>query len=117
MEPWLCSIRPENFTEEVIVEKKPVLLVCMAHDDRFSKQLKVLKAVAERYEKELKVCLLVQDSMEIFKKRLQIIGTPSFLLMREGKEINRILGVSDQEALTNLIYQHLSAYNSENVKT
>ena len=117
MEPWFCSIRPENFTEEVIVEKKPVLLVCMAHDDGFSKQLKVLKDVTERYEKELKVGLLAQDSMEIFKKRLLIIGTPTFLLMREGKEIIRILGVSDQGTLTTLIDQHLSAHQSGNVKT
>ncbi len=110
MESWICSIRPENFTEEVILEKKPVLLICMAQDDSFSKQLKVLQNVAGRYDKELKVGLLAQDSMEIFKKRLQIIGTPTFLLMMEGKEISRILGVSDEKTLTNLIDPYISVY-------
>ncbi len=107
MEPCVHSIRPENFTEEVLLAIKPVLLVCMAQDDIFSKQLSVLQNIAQKYEKELKVGLLAQDSTEIFKKRLQIIGTPTFLLMMEGKEINRILGVSDREALINLINQHL----------
>jgi thioredoxin-like negative regulator of GroEL len=110
MEPWVCSIRPENFKEEVLLERKPVLLVCMTDDDSFSKQWKVLENVAARYEKELKVGLLAPDSIEIFKKRLQIIGTPTFLLMREGQEINRILGVSDEKTLTSLIDQYISAY-------
>jgi thioredoxin-like negative regulator of GroEL len=110
MRPWICSIRPENFTEKVILEKKPVLLVCMERDDSFFKQLTVLQNVAERYEKELKVGLLSQDSMETFKRKLKIVGTPTFLLMLEGKEISRFLGVIDQKTLTDLIDKHLSAY-------
>ncbi len=113
MDPWVCSIRPENFTKDVILEKKPVLLVCMAYDDSFSRQFKVLQNVAQKYEKELKVGLVAQDSMEIFKKRLQISGTPTFLLMSDGKEIGRILGVSSQEALFHFIDQHRSAEQSE----
>ena len=112
MEPWIRSIRPENFMDEVVLVKKPVLLICMPDDDSFSRQLKILQSVAEKYEKELKVGLLAQDSMAIFKKRLQIIGTPTFLLMSEGKEISRILGVSDRETLTHLVDQHLSTHPS-----
>jgi thioredoxin-like negative regulator of GroEL len=110
MKPWVCSIRPENFIEEVILEKKPVLLICMDHDDIFSEQLTVLQNIAERYGKELKVGLLAQDSKETFKKKLQIIGTPTFLLMMEGKEISRFLGVINQKTLTDFIDKHLSAY-------
>jgi len=107
MEPWVCSIGPENFTAEVILETKPVLLICMAHDDSFSRQLKVVQNVGKKFEKELKVGLVAQDSLEIFKKRLQISGTPTYLLMREGQEISRVLGVSDEETLTHLINQCL----------
>jgi thioredoxin-like negative regulator of GroEL len=109
MESWICSIRPENFTEEVILEKRPVLLICLARDDSFSTQLPVLQDIAEQYGSKLKVGLLAQDSMETFKKRLRIAGTPTFLLMMKGKEINRILGVSDREVLTELIDKHLHA--------
>ena len=109
MKPWVCSIRPENFTQEVVLEKKPVLLICMAHDDIFSKQLKVLQNVAEKYDKELKVGLLAEDALETFKKKLAIFGTPTFLLMLEGKEVSRILGVSEEEAISNLVNKHLSA--------
>ena len=69
----------------------------------------VLREIAEKYEKVIKVGLLAQDSVEICKKKLQIIGTPTFLLMKEGKEIGRVLGVSDQETLTHLLDRYLSA--------
>jgi thioredoxin-like negative regulator of GroEL len=110
MESWICSIRPENFAEEVILEKTPVLLICLARDDSFSTQLTVLQDIAKKYGRELKVGLLAQDSMKTFKERLRIVGTPTFLLMIEGKEINRILGVSDRKVLTELIDKHLPAH-------
>jgi thioredoxin-like negative regulator of GroEL len=106
MKQWICSIRPENFTEEVILEKKPVLLICMTRDESFSRQLQILQNVARKYEEELKVGLLDQDSLETFKRKLQFTGTPTFLLMTEGQEISRILGVSDEKTLTNLIDRH-----------
>jgi hypothetical protein len=34
-------IRIENFDQEVVAEKKPVLLLCMPHDEEFSKQEEV----------------------------------------------------------------------------
>lgn len=117
MENLVYSMRPENFTQDVLLETKPVLLVCMAKDDSYARQMKALQNIAQRYKKELKVGLLAQDSMEIFKKRLQIIGTPTFLLMWEGQELSRILGVTDEETLTNLIDRHLSTNPSVNEKS
>ena len=114
MESWIRSIRPDNFNEEVILEKEPLLIVCLAQDDGYARQLTVLQHIAERYEKEIKIGLLAQDSMEICKKKLQIIGTPTFLLMKEGKEIGRVLGVSDQKTLTLLLDRYLSGRPLEN---
>jgi thioredoxin-like negative regulator of GroEL len=114
MKSWISSIRPENFTEEVILEKKPVLLICLDGDESSARQLRVLQDVAQRYERELKVGLLAQDSLETFKRKLQISGTPTFLLMLEGKEIGRVLGIIGEELLTNLIDQHISTHYSEN---
>jgi hypothetical protein len=37
------------------------------------------------------------------KKDYSVIGTPTFLLLVEGKERGRMLGIADQEMLTNLI--------------
>lgn len=89
------------------METRPVLLVCTVQDDSYARQMKVLENVAQTYEKELKVGLLAQDSTEIFKRKLNIAGTPTLLLMRAGREINRILGVTDLETLIALLDRHL----------
>ncbi|MRR16834.1 MAG: hypothetical protein EG826_10305 [Deltaproteobacteria bacterium] len=107
MESRVCLIRPENFSREVLLETRPVLLVCTVQDDSYARQMKVLENVAQTYEKELKVGLLAQDSTEIFKRKLNIAGTPTLLLMRAGREINRILGVTDLETLIALLDRHL----------
>jgi hypothetical protein len=96
-------IRPENFEREVIGEKKPVLLLCMPRDEEFPKQFKVLEDIATKYSQELKVGVLEEGLIEAFKKNYSVIGTPTFLLLVEGKERGRMLGLADQEMLTDLV--------------
>jgi thioredoxin-like negative regulator of GroEL len=105
METLVSLIRPENFEQEVIGEKKPVLLLCMPRDDEFLNQLKVIEAIARKYWTELRVGVLEEEFIEAFKKNYGVIGTPTFLLLVEGKERGRMLGLADHEMLTNLISQ------------
>ena len=99
----MSLIRPENFEQEVIAEKKPVLLLCMPRDEGFPKQLKVMEEIARKYREGLKVVLLEEEFIEAFKKNYEILGTPTFLILVEGKERRRWLGLADQETLTDLI--------------
>jgi hypothetical protein len=96
-------IRPEDFEREVIGEKKPVLLLCMHRDEEFPNQLKVIEAIASKYSDELKVGLLEEEFIDAFKKNYGVIGTPTFLILVEGKERGRMLGLADQKMLTDLI--------------
>jgi thioredoxin-like negative regulator of GroEL len=99
----VCLIRSENFEQEVIAEKRPVLLLCMPRDDEFPQQLKVMEDIATKYNKELKVVVLEDGFIEAFKRNYGVVGTPTFLMMVEGKERGRVLGLADQEMLTDLI--------------
>ena len=105
METLVRFIRPENFGQEVISEKRPVLVLCMPRDDEFPKQLKVIQNIAAEYRQELKVGILAEEFIEAFKKSYSVVGTPTFLLMVEGKERARMLGLADREMLMNLISQ------------
>jgi len=98
-------IRSENFEREVFSEKKPVLLLCMPRDDEFPQQLKVMEVIATKYGQELKVGVLEEEFIEVFKKNYRVVGTPTFLLLVKGKERARILGLADPEMLTGLISQ------------
>jgi thioredoxin-like negative regulator of GroEL len=103
MKTLISLIRPENFEREVIGEKKPILLLCMPRDEEFPNQLKVIEDIARQYSEELKVGLLQEEFIEAFKKNYEILGTPTFLILVEGKERGRMLGLADQEMLTDLI--------------
>ncbi len=109
MEPWVCSIRPENFNAEVMAEERPMLIGCLAQDDSYDRQLGILLNVAREYRAKLKVGLLAQDTMDICKKKLHVAGSPTFVLMNGGKEIGRILGISDQATLESFVELHLPA--------
>jgi len=105
MKTLVRFIRPENFEQEVIAEKRPVLVLCMPRDDEFLKQLKVIEDIAAEYRQQLKVGILAEGLIEPFKKNYSVVGTPTFLLLVEGKERARMLGFADREMLTNLISQ------------
>ena len=105
MKTLVNLIRPENFEREVIAEKKPVLLLCMPRDEEFPKQLKVMEDIARNYSGGLKVGLLEEGFIEAFKKHFSIVGTPTFLILLEGKERARMLGLADREMLMGLISQ------------
>lgn len=105
METLIRLIRPENFEQEVAAEKKPVLLLCMHRDDEFPNQLKAVEDIATKYREGLKVGLLEEEFIDAFKKRYRIVGTPTFLLLVEGEEKGRLLGLANHRMLTNLISQ------------
>ena len=88
MRPWVHLIRPENFEELVMSGKVPFLLLCMPHNKSFSKQLEVIEAIAEKYQDALKVGVMAEESIELFKKSLGIIGRPH-LFAAGGRERKR----------------------------
>jgi len=103
MKTFVRVIHPQNFEQEVVLEKRPVLLLCMPRDEEFFKQMKVLEAVAETHDHELKVGLLEDEFIERFREDLGIRGTPTFLILVQGKEKARMLGLADQASLTDFI--------------
>jgi thioredoxin-like negative regulator of GroEL len=103
MKTFIRVIRPQNFEQEVVLEKRPVLLLCMPRDDEFYKQMKILEAVAETHGQALKAGLLEDEFIERFRQDLGIRGTPTFLILVQGKEKARMLGLADQASLTDFI--------------
>ena len=103
----VCLITPDNFAREVVSGREPILILCMPSDEQFSLQLKVLEEIAERYFKKIKVGWLKETLLETFKKNMNICGTPTFLMMLHGKEINRMIGIADQNTLDDFVIRSL----------
>lgn len=96
-------IRSENFEQEVVSENRPVLILCMPRDEEFPQQLKMIEDIATKHSQKLKVGILDEGFIDTFKKIYGVIGTPTFLLLVEGKETARVLGIADQEMLKGFI--------------
>jgi hypothetical protein len=109
MNATVFTIKPENIEQEVIAEKRPLLLLCMPRDDQFSKQLKILADIAGEYGPTIKVGFLQEELIDVFKKNYGFIGTPTYLILSEGKEKGRLLGLADRERLADLILTLTSA--------
>jgi hypothetical protein len=103
MNTLLCLIRPDNFMQEVMLSQKPVLLLCMPFDEEFCAQLKIAERVAIERAGQLKVGLLEEAFLDTFKKNLQITGTPTFLIMFQGKEQSRMIGLADRQSLADFV--------------
>ena len=80
------TISPEYFGHEVIAESKIVLLFCMPHDEAFAGQQRVLEEIAGIYGERVKVVLPEEAFIEVFKRNLNIVGTPTLLIFKKGKE-------------------------------
>ena len=105
--PWVHQIRPENFREEVATERRLILLLCMPHNDAFYEQIQTVEELARLYADELKVMLTEESSLEAFKKDLAVVGTPTILFLKQGREIFRILGLADLDLLRRFVEKAL----------
>ena len=105
MAPLIHKIRPENFRDEVVVEPRLVLLLCMPQDDEFPQQRKIVEEIAGLYREKLKVVLPEEVFLSTFIRDFKVTGTPTFLILRGGVEIARVLGVTDREPLIEAIVE------------
>lgn len=59
----------------------------------------VLNDVAEEMEDRVNICKLNVEQYPQFASRYKIKGIPTLLLFRDGKEVNRFVGVKSKEFL------------------
>lgn len=101
--PEIHTICEDNFATAIMSEKKPVLLLCMPRDDQFAKQMDIVTQTVAKYEAPIKIALLDESFIGSFKKKYRVPGTPTYLILKEGKEISRSLGLTDEQMLRTLI--------------
>ena len=99
----LHLVSARDFRDEVLTEAAPVLVAWVRRDGNFSNLGRTLEAVSENCEGKVKVCLLEDGQGEYFREEYHVMGTPTFLLFESGREMGRLLGKADEEALEGFI--------------
>jgi thioredoxin len=63
----------------------------------------VLNDLAEEVNSEVKVCKVNVEQYQVLARKYEVRGIPTMLLLRNGKEVNRFVGVKSKEFLLNQI--------------
>jgi thioredoxin-like negative regulator of GroEL len=113
MRPAKCL---EAFDSRVLRERKPVLLACLHWGADMEKQVGLLESVSKKCGEGLKTCFLREDSMTAWKDVFGIVGTPTFIILDNGRERGRFLGVADDQSLTDFITSHLPGFGDARTK-
>ncbi|MCX7983091.1 MAG: hypothetical protein N2572_09335 [Syntrophales bacterium] len=106
-------IGPNNFSEEVLNAKGPVLLLYIIKNGEYSNQYNILEQISIHFGPWLKTGILDETTNEFFKKILKIPGSPTYLFFFQGKEKKRILGVQDITSLMSFVSEALKSEDNE----
>ena len=94
------EVTDENFKAEVLDAKIPVLVDFWAEWCMPCKMLApVVEAIAKEYEGKLKVCKLNVDDAPVTATQYSVMSIPTLLLFKEGKVVDKIVGVVPKAAI------------------
>ena len=99
----VITVTEKNFEEEVLKSEKTVLIDFYADWCGPCKMLSpIVEQVAEENDK-IKVVKINIDQEENLAVEYQIVSIPTLVVIKNGKEIKRSVGVIDKEKILNLV--------------
>lgn len=100
----LVNLNSENFTKEVLEEEKPVLIDFWADWCSPCKMMApVVDNIAESMSDTIKVCKVNIDENEELAEEYGIMSIPTFIVIKNGKETGRTVGVQSKEELLRIL--------------
>ena len=98
------NLNSENFTKEVLEEERPVLIDFWAD---WCSPCKMMAPVVEEISKSMsdtvKVCKVNIDENEELAEEYGIMSIPTFIVIKNGKETGRTVGVQSKEELLKIL--------------
>ena len=99
----ILKVNSQNFEEEVLKSEKPVLVDFYADWCGPCKMLSpIVGQVAEENE-DIKVVKVNVDDAQDLAMKYQVMSIPTLVVIKEGKEINRSVGLIDKNQVVNMI--------------
>jgi thioredoxin 1 len=102
------TIDDSSFENEVLSSDKPVLVDFWADWCAPCRMLTpTVEAVAEQYVETASVVKVNVDESPSTAQRYGIKGIPTLILFSQGKEVERIVGLTGKESISRMIEKHL----------
>ncbi|MGZ3581094.1 MAG: thioredoxin family protein [Syntrophales bacterium] len=89
-----------DFAREVLASPSPVLLMMWAPWCAYCRMLDpIVESIAAEYEDQLKVAKLNVDGNPAVSSQYAVQGVPTILILKDGKLINKMVGVLSKEEI------------------
>ena len=99
----IIKVNSQNFEEEVIKSEKPVLIDFYADWCGPCKMLSpIIDEIAEE-NSEIKVVKVNVDDSQDLAMKYQVMSIPTLVVIKNGEEVNRSVGLIDKAQVVNLI--------------
>lgn len=99
----IIKVNSQNFEEEVIKSEKPVLIDFYADWCGPCKMLSpIIDEIAEE-NSEIKVVKVNVDDSQDLAMKYQVMSIPTLVVIKNGEEANRSVGLIDKSQVLNLI--------------
>lgn len=97
------SIMPGEEIRQMSESSTPVLVAFLRSSKRYSDQFEILDKIQKRLGSRIR-CMFYSDSFLDEAMRSHLVqGTPSYLLFKDGWEVGRLIGRSDDISMTEFI--------------
>ena len=99
----IIKVNSQNFEEEVIKSEKPVLIDFYADWCGPCKMLSpIIDEIAEE-NSDIKVVKVNVDDSQDLAMKYQVMSIPTLVVIKNGEEVNRSVGLIDKSQVANLI--------------
>ena len=97
-------LNEKNFEEEVLNSTKPVLIDFWASWCGPCKMMSpVIDSLAEEMGEKVKVCKINIDEEQNLAVKYNVMSIPTFVVLKDGKEVGRSIGVQDKEKIISML--------------
>lgn len=96
-----------DFDEHMLQRTQPLLLACLRLENDADAELAPLKSVAQRYSSVLQVAVMNLSVDRRYRDQFNIMGVPTYIVLEEGQETDRMLGKADEATLQAFVSQVL----------
>jgi len=97
-------VKEDNFEEEILKSKLPVVLEFYSDSCIPCKQMAVILGdLEEEYEDRIKTAKVNVNFDQTLAELYQVMASPTILMFKDGNEINRITGITKKSVLKEMI--------------
>ena len=100
----VINLSEENFEKEVLNSEKIVFIDFWASWCGPCRMMSpVVDEIAEEMQEKVKVCKVNIDEQNKLAVKYNVMSIPTFVVLKNGNEVGRSVGVQDKEELKNML--------------